>query len=1052
MKKTLSILLALSACLPLASQVKMEPWQDPNVFEENRMPMHATFVTEQQKTLSLNGLWKFNFNESVEGRTTGFEAPAYDDSSWGRMPVPGMWELNGYGDPLYLNIGYAWRGHYRNNPPYPPAEKNHVGQYRRTFSIDKSWIGTQICLCIGSATSNVRVWINGKPAGYSEDSKLEARFDITKLVRAGENTIALEVFRWCDGSYLEDQDFWRFSGIARGIYVYSRPKDQIVDVRLTAGMDGSFSTDVQVTPGIKMVQVRVLDREGRVVTGAALDYVTKFAKYKVSFVGKVEGAQPWSAEVPYLYTMEVSAFDGNSLIERTSIPFGFRTVQIRDGQLLVNGQPVLIKGADRHEISPERGYVVSEAEMLRDIRIMKELNINAVRTCHYPDDPLWLSLCDKYGLYVVDEANIESHGMGYGKESLAHRPDFKAAHLVRDQRMVMRDINHPSVIIWSMGNEAGDGENFTACYNWIKSFDPTRPVQYERAEGGANTDINCPMYATPRECERMVSGRPAKPLIQCEYAHAMGNSMGNFKEYWDLIRKYPCFQGGFIWDFADQGIRWSVDDPGTDHIIAYGGDFNEYDPSDGSFNCNGVIAADRQLHPHAYEARYQMRNILTTSSDPASGEIQVYNEHFFKSLYQYRLMWTLVADGEPFASGSVENLKVRPQETATVRLKFPELPEDASEIFLNVSYLLKSQDGILPAGTEVAYDQIVVRENRRPFVPGSAKAEGGVLSFEEKGGSFVFAGSFSYPSATCDGASGWEAVFSKESGTLASYKVNGSEMMAGPLLPQFSRAVTENDMGARLHQKMNAWRYQTFKPKSVSVAPAGDGYVIKTVYNPVADGAARVEMTYVVRPDGSIEGTESLKDEGKLSSAPDLFRFGMEFQMEGRYSTLDFYGRGPWENYCDRNSGAMVGRYIQSVDEQYHYGYVRPQESGTKTDLRYFRILNPAGTGLEISSPGLFSASALPFPINLMDCAENGTPQRANKTNVQAGEARHSLELKKHAFEGNRSKGITYVNFDLRQMGVGGNNSWGALPLEEYLIHPKEMQFSFVIRPVDGVF
>ncbi|MBP5486125.1 MAG: DUF4981 domain-containing protein, partial [Bacteroidales bacterium] len=694
MRRIILILAAAVVSLTAFSQKKtaMEPWQDPNVFEENRLPMRATFVTDQQKTLSLNGVWKFNWNETIEGRTRGFEAPGYDDSSWGIMPVPGMWELNGYGDPLYLNIGYAWRGHSKNNPPYPPTEHNYVGQYRRAFNMDASWVGKQVCLFIGSATSNVRVWVNGKMVGYSEDSKLEARFDITKFVKPGENLIALEIFRWCDGTYLEDQDFWRFTGIGRDVFVYTREKERLEDLNITAGMDGRFDIKAEVTSGISKFAYEILDNNGRTVASGEASP----SKKMVSCSGTVDSPALWSAEVPNLYTLKVTASGKKGVVESTCLDFGFRTVEIKNAQLLVNGCPILIKGADRHELNPDKGYVLSVEDMVKDIRVMKELNITAVRTSHYPNDPMWYTLCDKYGIYVVDEGNIESHGMGYGKETLAAREDFKAAHLARDQRMVRRDFNHPSVIIWSLGNEAGNGDNFYACYEWIKANDPTRPVQYERAQREWNTDIMCPMYASPEWCEKYCTQNPDRPLIQCEYAHAMGNSMGNFKEYWDLIRKLPNYQGGFIWDFVDQAIRWPSKG-GTDYIFAFGGDFNGYDPSDGSFNCNGVIAADRSLHPHSYEVKYQQRNILTTPVDASKGRLKVFNENFFKDLSQYRLVWTAVVEGEPVATGTVENLKAGPQKSETVDLPVPSFKDGDNDIFINVSYVLKTPDGLLPA-------------------------------------------------------------------------------------------------------------------------------------------------------------------------------------------------------------------------------------------------------------------------------------------------------------------------------------------------------------------
>lgn len=1051
MKKLLLILAAVCAAAPLLAEKnnRMEPWQDPNVFEENRLPMTATFTTDQQKTLSLNGVWKFKWNETIEGRTKGFEAVDYDDEGWGTIPVPGMWELNGYNDPLYLNVGFAWRGHYTNNPPYPPTEHNYVGQYRRTFNIDKSWVGKQICLCIGSATSNVRVWVNGKMVGYSEDSKLEARFDLTKYVKVGENLIALEVFRWCDGSYLEDQDFWRLSGIARGVYVYTRETERIEDVNVTAGMDGNFTVTAKVTKGVRNVSVAIVDKDGNQVASREAAPV----KGEAVLDGAVQAPALWSAEIPNLYTLKVTASGKKGVAESTSIDFGFRTVEIKDSQLLVNGKPVLIKGADRHEMNSDKGYVVSEADMINDIRIMKELNMNAVRTCHYPDDPRWYALCDKYGLYVVDEGNIESHGMGYGEASLAHRADYRAAHLIRDQRMLRRDFNHPSVIIWSLGNEAGDGENFTACYKWMKENDPSRPVQYERARGGANTDIHCPMYVSPAECEAIVLRKEGKPLIQCEYAHAMGNSMGNFKEYWDLIRKYPTYQGGFIWDFVDQALRWPSDRGGTDHIFAFGGDFNDYDPSDGSFNCNGVIAADRTLHPHAYEVRYQHRNIHTSLA--GQGRVNVFNEYFFKDLSQYRMLWNMTVDGEAVSSGVIENLNVAPQKTVTVDLGFKTFPKVDADIFLNVSYVLKTADGLLPAGTEVAYDQISLSEKSdAAFKAGSASVCGKSLAQSETEGAYVFSGSFAFAGTAAERVADWTATFDKATGFLAGYTVNGAQMLSEPLTPEFARAPTENDMGAgKIREMYKAWRYPDYilKAGSLVVGKTVDGSMtLSAEYEPIAGGAAIVEMSYEIFPDGSIRATEKMKDAGKLAEAPALMRFGMKFAMSGRYSTVDFYGKGPWENYSDRNTAAFVGRYVQSVNDQYHYGYVRTQESGTKTGLRYFRVLDSNGTGLEVTADGKFSASALPFSMRDLDCLENGTPVRANKTNTQNGEARHSLNLKAKAHENDRTDGTTYVNFDLVQMGVGGVHSWGTLPLDKYLIPAAEREFTFVLRPVNN--
>ena len=1019
----------LAAFLPLAAQTKMEPWQDPNVFEENRLPMRATFVSAQQQTLSLNGLWKFYFNPTVEGRLKGFEAVDYDDSAWGEIPVPGLWDLNGYCDPLYVNNGYPWSGHYKNNPPYPALEHNYVGQYRRTFTIDKSWIGKQICLNIGSATSNVRVWVNGKMVGYSEDSKLEARFDLTKYVHAGENTIALEIFRWCDGTYLEDQDFWRFSGIARGVEIYTREKERIEDVHVTGWADGRMKVHVEVTKGISRVNLEVRNLVGQYVF--AVDGL-KPVKGVVDYEVTVPDPMLWSAETPCLYTLGVQADTRKAVAENTEVTFGFRTVEIVGNQLMVNGKPILIKGADRHELSPSGGYIVTEAEMIRDIRIMKELNINAVRTCHYPDDPRWLALCDKYGLYVVDEGNIESHGMGYGPATLAKNPLFAAAHLERDSRMVKRDFNHPSVIIWSLGNEAGAGPNFEACYDWIKAYDPSRPVQYEQAVIGRErrslryTDIYCPMYSSP-DGDRAYLQNADKPLIQCEYAHAMGNSMGNFKEYWDLIRSEPAYQGGFIWDFMDQALRWPSDQPGTDHVYIFGGDLNDYDPSDGSFNCNGIIAADRTLHPHAYEVRYQYRNILTTAGDKP-GVVNIYNENFFTDLSGYRLVWTLEADGEPFRTGTVENLDVAPQAIRTIDLGIGGRPDEGRVITLTVRYQLKEAEPLLPAGFEVAYDQLVLAD--APALPvGTSEPVQRTVKADETATAYTFCGTITRAGTLSTRFATWQVTIDKNLGALTSYKLDGKEMVSEPMLPCFDRALVENDLGARFQNRFALWRNIQFQVASVAAKPVGNSCQVDVTFAPI-DGKGIVKVAYLVDPNGTVAVSESLEDAGGLSEAQYLFRFGMRFAMPGQYSDLDFFGLGPWENYADRNSAALLGRYRQRVEDQYHYGYVRAQESGTHTGMRWLNIVDETGTGLKLFSATPFSASALPFSLEDLD------------THV------HSLELKAKAHENERSRGTTYVHMDLAQMGVGGITSWGTWPLKEYLLPAKPYDFTFTLSPV----
>ena len=1053
MKKILSLLAAaLFLIQPSLLPAKpMEPWQDPDFFEENRMPMSSTFTTSEQKTLSLNGVWKFYWNPSVEGRLQGFEAVGFDDSAWGTMPVPGMWELNGYGNPVYLNSGFPWKGNSETNPPFVPTLRNHVGDYRRTFSVDPSWIGKQICLCVGSATSNLRVWVNGRYVGYSEDSKLEARFDITSFVKAGENLIALEVFRWCDGTFLEDQDFWRLSGLARDTYIYTREKKRLEDIKITASMDGRLSVVTTVTPGIVSLDYEVTDPAGRRVLSFSEAVRGKREKtdgggWVVRSSRTLENASLWSAETPELYLLKVRASDRNGLCESTEIPFGFRSVEIRGGQLLVNGQPVLIKGVNRHELNPYRGYVVSEEDMIRDIRIMKQLNINAVRTCHYPNDPKWYALCDRYGIYVLDEADVESHGMGFKEKTLAKRPDFREAHLVRNRRMVLRDFNHPCVIVWSLGNEAGNGPNFEACYDWIKTYDPSRPVQYEGAfqAGGYNTDIASPMYKSPAWTREYLESCPSLPLIPCEYAHAMGNSMGNFKEYWDLVRKYPRYQGGFIWDFADQALYKPVDPSvkGTDHIWGFGGDYGLEEPSCGSFNCNGVVAPDRTLHPHAYEVRYQYRNILSSLEEGENLIVRVFNEYFFTGLEGVSLFWEIKADGRAICNGVVTDLDVAPQGSALVPLgvKRPEILSRTGNVpvYLTVRYRLKQSQPLLEAGTEVAYDQFPLCEPAfvlppvpTPVVP------------RRDGSRIVYFGETASGTGPFCRPVSWRAVFDGSTGALCSYVLGGKELLADPMVPSFSRAYTENDFGAKLNRKSAVWHVPQWKVQTLSV----EGGVLRVQFEPLG-GAATVVMTYTVGVDGSIDVREEMRDAGGLEKMPFLSRFGMKLAMNGSCSTLDFFGYGPWENYCDRNSAALMDRYIQRVEDQYHLAYVRAQESGTHTGMRYMRVVDGNRYGLEIRSDSAFSGSALPFSESELDCYEEGEKLKPISFSKTDAAPKHSLELLPKAHLADRSAGKTWVHFEALQMGVGGINSWGALPLDQYLVPAGERSFHFLIRPV----
>lgn len=1013
------MLWALAAvCSPLATVAQTgREWQDPAVNEVNRLPMRASF--EAGERMSLDGVWRFHWVRNASERPSGIERADYDDASWGRMPVPGMWELNGYGDPIYVNIGYAWRGNFVNNPPEVPDAENHVGSYRRTFTLPESWAGKDVSLSIGSATSNVYVWLNGRFVGYSEDSKLSADFDVTKYLRKGENLLALQVFRWCDGTYLEDQDFWRFSGIARGVELRAREKARLEDLFVTPELDDDYTdatlrVALETTPTVRRVELTLRDASGVAVAEGSAQ--PKGGRSEVRLA--VKNPVKWSAETPYLYTLELAVSDGRRTTERIEQPVGFRRVEIRNAQLLVNGQPVLIKGADRHEMDPLGGYVVSRERMVEDIRIMKQLNINAVRTCHYPDDPVWYDLCDRYGIYVLDEANVESHGMGYGEQTLAREPKYARMHLERNQRMARRDKNHPSVIIWSMGNEAGMGPNFERCYEWLKAYDPSRPVHYERAvdyslETPSDfTDIICPMYCDYRWCERYCTSNPTKPLIQCEYAHAMGNSLGGFKEYWDLVRKYPSYQGGFIWDFVDQGLARY--EPNGRVSFCYGGDFNNYDATDNSFNNNGIIAADRTWHPHAYEVQRQYQSIWTSPVDLSKGEVEVYNENFFIGLEDYELEWSLKADGAVIRTGRITELDVAPQSRRVYALGFNagEFPA-SGELLLDVAYRLKVKQPLLDPGTVVARQQLEIRPYDCAAACVLPKSDRGVkLTVWERG-------------KRVEGDN-WSIFFSRE-GFVSSYCVEGRELLArdSELRPNFWRAPTENDLGAGLQYKYAVWKEPELRLESFDATVEEGVARVECRYTMPAVGAT-LTMSYRINGEGRMEVVERM-EAGPRAEVPNLFRFGMSMALQPRYNRLSYYGRGAHENYADRLSSADIGLYEQRVDEQYHDEYVRPQESGTRSDLRRWAVLDSSGSGLELRAEKPFSASALPYATAELDVT-NFPPQR------------HSGQLV--------GGGATFVNFDLCQMGLGCIDSWGALPMEQYRLPYGDYTFRFIMTPV----
>ncbi len=1025
MRKYVTLGLAVLLSLSANAQTFTE-WQDAGVNAVNRTPMHTDYFAYETPELaargeressiyymSLNGQWKFNWVRHADARPADFWKPGYNDRAWDTMPVPGVWELNGYGDPLYVNVGYPWREQYQNNPPQVPTEENHVGSYRRTITVPASWKGKDIIAHFGSVTSNIYLWVNGKYVGYSEDSKLEAEFDLTRYLKPGqENLIAFQVFRWCDGTYLEDQDFFRYSGVGRDCYLYAREKRRIEDIRVTPDLDaeykdGALTVDVQLK-GNAIATLKLKDAQGKEVAAATTRGET--------VTMQVSNPHKWTAETPYLYTLYAQI---GELAPKEIIPVkvGFRKIELKDAQVLVNGQPVLFKGANRHEMDPDGGYVVSRQRMLQDVQIMKDLNINAVRTCHYPDDPYWYALCDEYGLYVVAEANIESHGMGYGDETLAKRDDYRQAHLERNQRNVQRNFNHPAIIFWSLGNEAGYGSNFEAAYDWVKAEDPSRAVQYERAGYDGKTDIYCPMYYRYWDCETYCKDESkTKPLIQCEYAHAMGNSMGGFKEYWDLVRKYPKYQGGFIWDFVDQGIHKTGSNGKL--IYAYGGDFNKFDASDINFCNNGLISPDRIPNPHAYEVEYFYQNIWTTPVDLKKGQVKVYNEHFFRDLSNYYMEWQVLKNGRVMRSGRVDDLDVAPRQSATLALPIGRYCQHA-EWLLNVSYKLKANEGLLTAGHTIARDQLALNAYKPQNLALANQAESNELVVEPT----IRDNDRNYLIVTGED---FRIEFNKRDGFLCLYEADGlSYLKEGSVLkPNFWRAPTDNDFGAGLQNRYRVWLNPQLELTSFNQRMENGLAIVEARYDiPAVKG--RLALTYLINNRGAIQVTQQMTAD-KSANVSDMFRFGMQLQMPRSFETIEYYGRGPVENYADRNHNTFLGRYRQSVDSQF-YPYVRPQENGNKTDLRWWRVLNVGGNGLEIKAEAPFSASALHYTIESLD---EGTRK------IQ----RHSNEVEQ--------ADLTNVLIDKAQMGLGCIDSWGALPLEKYCLPYQDYSFTFTLTPV----
>ena len=1031
MKKTFLLLSALVATMSMSAQ-STKMWLDPEVNQENREEARAAYFayenvdlaaqgdkSKSARYLDLTGEWKFNFVKNHNEDPEGFFAVGYDDSKWENFPVPGLFEILGYGDRIYRNAGYPWNLQFEPNPPYIEERNNYTGSYRRSFMVPADWKGQQVYLHVGSATSNLMVWVNGKYVGYSEDAKMAAEFDLTPYLVPGEkNLVAMQVMRWCDGSYLEDQDFWRFTGIAREVYMYARPQSRIDDLFILPDLDKNYknatlkiSATTDNAAG-KSLHYTLKDTNGKVVksTTAAIN-----GEGKAETLLAVNNPAKWTAETPNLYDLFIELVDGDKVIEAIRQKVGFRKVELKNCQVLVNGKPVYFKGANRHELDPDHGYVVSMERMIQDIQIMKQLNINAVRTCHYPDDPRWYELCDQYGLYVVAEANIESHGMGYGDRTLAKNPAFAKAHLERNISNVMTFKNHSSIIFWSLGNEAGNGPNFEAAYDWIKAYDNSRPTQYEQAINARNSDIRCPMYADYNYMERY-GKNPDKPLIQCEYAHAMGNSIGGLKEYWDLIRQYPALQGGFIWDFVDQGLR-DKNKEGKE-IFTYGGDYGRYPASDNNFNCNGIIAPDRRYNPHAYEVRYNYQEIWTTAKDLKKGQIEVFNEHFFVDLSNYYLAWTLLEEGKAVANGRVDNLAVPAQSKKVVTLKgFKHPTANGKEYMLNVEFRLKEAQPLLEKDWMVAHEQFQLTEYTYPTVEAVAAVEGAPVSEDVHLACLILKGG------------DLTVTWNRWNGWIEYIDVNDTPMMEKgyALKPNFWRAPTDNDFGAGLQRRFIDWKEPDLRlsKDGLKWGKEGNNMVVTAEYE-LGKLEATLVMKYILTADGQLIVNQSLKAGKNKEGKPHLFRFGMQMVMPEAYTNIEYYGKGPGENYIDRNNDETIGIYTQKVADQY-FPYIRPQESGNKTEVRYWRVLDAAGKGLEFYGTEALNATSINY---LQSDLDDGWDK----------DQRHSGDLTPRDF--------TVVSIDKQQFGVGCVNSWGAWPRWEYQMPYGDYEYTFMIRPI----
>jgi beta-galactosidase len=1031
---------AIAICLFLSvsfafSQSKNNDWENPQLFELNKEKPHATFMLFSDKKSvvddeyskspyykSLNGTWKFVYVDKYANRSMDFYRTDLNDSKWNNIAVPSNWEREGFGIPIYTNVTYP----YPKNPPFI-GENNPVGTYRKQFSIPANWDGREVMLQFGSITGCAFVYVNGQKVGITKASKSPAEFNITRYLKKGNNLLAVQVFRWHDGSYLEDQDFFRISGIERDVFLYALPKLSLWDFFLKADLDdqyknGLFSADVDIRQFknnlIKngVVSLEILDKTGKIVFTQQQNFSAGTdSSQTMHFTGTVSNPLKWSAEFPNLYDCIIGLKTGNSVTYAGS-KIGFRKVEIKNAQLLINGVATYVHGVNRHEHDPVKGHVPSKELMIKDIQLMKMYNINADRTSHYPNDPLWYKLCDRYGLYLVDEANIEIHGMGAALQGgfdttvhPAYLPLWAPAHMDRIERLVERNKNHPSVIIWSMGNECGNGKVFHDAYLWIKDRDKTRPVQFEQAGEDWNTDIVCPMYPGIRFMKSYAAdGNKRRPFIMCEYSHAMGNSNGNFQEYWDIIRSDKKMQGGFIWDWVDQGMKTTTSDGRV--FYAYGGDLGAYAlQNDENFCANGLIAADRTIHPGLNEVKKGYQNILFKAKDLNKGIISVENIYDFTNLDQFNFKWEQYRDGKKVNEG---NFAVELAPHSTKELVLPSsavTTANEGEYFLNVFAFTKNATDLVPTNHEVAREQFLLSGNYF-----ASKSFTGELKITKENNRLQF------------NSGNVSGMFDLQQGRFLRYTLGNESVISFPE-PLFWRAPTDNDFGNNMQMNLGVWRTAQLN-RIVKKVTAGDqtaeGLPIKVEYELTGIGVPYT-VEYFIQNDGSLKITSSIDMTGR--DLPELPRFGMRMQLAPQFSNLEYYGRGPWENYNDRNTASFVSLYRDDVKNQYTWNYIRPQESGYKTDVRWLSLTNANGLGVRIEGvqPICFSA-----------------------TNMRTEDLDPGLTKKQQHPTDIKPRKEIYLNVDFKQRGVGGDNSWGALPHDPYRLLDKKYSYSYVIKLV----